>query len=254
LALVGFTGGGTTDVCVVGFREFEPGKFHAEPRHKITRTAGSDILWHLGFRADLPEMGGAVIDPADGSLLGIIVGSAGDSTDFLPIEFADTLLSQVFIARIMRDMDSLMATKDLVQSGVGWNYQILNSAGSAENPADFQIRFFLQRYSTDLPISNVEVSTLLWGTDSDGNTDISVQTSRDDRPDTLPLENQNFVEYSASKYIDRAKNLGFRSIDRIRVSLIPKFKRPAGHPGNDEKKKTVFEFQIFVNLEAGQSP
>lgn len=247
LALVGFTGGATSDVCIVGFKETEPATYTALATDGIPRMPGREIQWVMTHRTDISEVGGAVIDPADGSLLGIIVGQSGETTDYLPIEFADTLLSQIFIARIMRDMESLMATKEVVQSGVGWTYQLLTRPDAAENPEDFQIRFFLQRYSTDLQISAVDVSTLLWGTDKNGNTDISVTAPEEYRPAPLPLENQNFIRYSAADMIAFARNQGFKSIERIRVSLIPKFTGPASHAAN-AANKTVFELPISIIL------
>ena len=248
LALVGFTGGATSDVCIVGFKETEPDTYTALATDGIPRMPGTKILWTMDLRTATSQTGGAVIDPADGSLLGIIVGQRGDTTDYLPIEFADTLLSQVFIARIMRDMDSLMATKEVVQSGVGWTYQILTLPDAVENPEDLQIRFFLQRYSTDLQISAVNVSTQLWGTDENGDTDISVKPPEDYKPAPLQLENQNFIRYSAADMIAFARNQGFKSIERIRVSLIPKFTGPASAAANAANRRTVFELPISIIL------
>ena len=74
LALVGFTGGATSDVCIVGFKETEPDTYTALATDGIPRMPGTKILWTMDLRTATSQTGGAVIDPADGSLLGIIVG------------------------------------------------------------------------------------------------------------------------------------------------------------------------------------
>ncbi|MFN3524871.1 MAG: hypothetical protein ACK4YU_02175 [Paracoccus sp. (in: a-proteobacteria)] len=229
-------------VCLAGFREFG-GRMNVTTTGNITRLGDGGIHGILDHSAQHTQMGGAVLDPTDGGLLGVVMQSDGAVTQYLPIEYADTLISQVFIGRIMKEMDSLTSTSEEVQTAVGWSHHITRNDRSL---GTLQIRFFFEQYASNLIVDVVRISTELTGTDRDGNQGAKVLGTPDEARDDIVVDGKNYVQYIADRHFTRAANQGFRSIDTIRISLIAQFRAQDGAGHVLRSRTAVFELPIDI--------
>lgn len=232
-------------VCIAGFREAGD-RLHVASTGDIRAGNGGGIHGVLDHRARHSEMGGAVLDPSDGGLLGIVVEENGDATQFLPIEFADTLMSQVFIGRIMKEMDALVSTSEQVRTAVGWSHHITRQS---QRPASLQIRFFFEQYASNLSVRAVRIVTELTGT-RDGRPGVNVDGSLDELRDTVVVTppHANYIEYMADRHFERAVARGFTHIDTIRIELIAQLQSHGDTTPELQSRRTVFELPIDISL------
>lgn len=95
---------GELDLCFVGYDEdgMVPTVKSAQSGESTT-----GVHWRTDIGVDARTLGGAVIRQENGELAGLISNNSDGGTEFLPIEFTDTLLSQLFIARIVSYMEPL---------------------------------------------------------------------------------------------------------------------------------------------------
>jgi hypothetical protein len=235
------SGNPPAQVCLAGFREFGD-RMNVTTTGNIARLGDGGIHGILDHSAQHTQMGGAVLDPA-GGLLGIVMQSDGAITRYLPIEYADTLISQVFIGRIMKEMDSLTSTSEEVQTAVGWSHHITRND---RNSGALQIRFFFEQYASNLIVDVVRISTELTGTDKYGNQRAKVLGTPDEARDDISVDGKNYVQYIADRHFARAANQGFRSIDTIRISLIAQFRAQDGRALDLRSRSAVFELPIDI--------
>ncbi len=176
----GFSGKSGGLVCLLGYRDGDPN----EATGPLQARSTGDIRWEVDHTADISELGGAVIAPETGALVGIVESRTGNVTRYLPIEFADTLMSQVFIARIIREMENLISISEDVSTAMNWTYQILPN----DEPGEYDIRFFFDQDTDRLKFDTVEASTRLWGVDPEGEPGVSVPTDTANAKDDLDVD------------------------------------------------------------------
>lgn len=106
---------GELALCFVGYEKDEKAPT-INSVHSSKSTTG--VHWRTNdLEVDTSALGGAVIRQETGELGGLISNTNGGGTDFLPIEYTDTLLSQLFIARIVSYMEPLQWKLD-------WNLEV----------------------------------------------------------------------------------------------------------------------------------
>ncbi|WP_162683478.1 hypothetical protein [Rhodobacteraceae bacterium DSL-40] len=247
--LAGFNDSSQDAVCLIGFRQNNQNRYRAEVPASVNPRPGLDIRWTVEHKIEREEIGGGIFDSIGGALLGIVESQDGDETRYLPVEYADTLMSQVYIALIMRQMDDLIRTSEQVQTGINWTYQIIGGSSDNEGGQRLHIRFFFDQYTDELAFDTVEVSTTLWGIDSRGERDISVALSAEDAREPVNLkEGSNYFDYYADKLFKKAQALGFTRLDRIRIKLKPAFHYPSGWRNSGPERRTSFELPISIDL------
>jgi hypothetical protein len=238
-------------ICLAGFLEQGAGyaAIPSEDTHSVT--ARDQVKWKInGYAPSRPEAGSAVLDHRDGTLLGLLVADYDDAV-FLPIEFADRLLSQVFISDILEEMASFERFQDELRGGVIWNFRIMRWPSSHSDP-EILIRFFSKPMYPSRTVCAVEVSSRVQGIDKDGNENY-VGLEGFESKAFLPIpRTEHYAEHLLSDYVDLAGNLGFQKLNYVEFTLLPYLNDPACLPGRRDKMEvgdqTVFQFPLDMEI------
>ena len=215
-----------------------------EGTHQITWSASHETR-------DLSELGGAVLNAADGTLVGMSMRTSDDtkSTNFLPIEFADTLLSQVFIAKIMRELDEFRAISNHIKAGVVWSYQIYKNRTqdlqSQGLKSKLKIRFYFTQHLPDFPtvkLEEVGIKATVSGVIDNSKIVEFVNVSNINEAFLEPDHSKGFIEFNARNYVKAAKKQGYNSLHAIVVTLSPEFL-----VGEKSQRGSIKRFEINLN-------
>lgn len=214
--------------CAIGFddnRDVPP-----SIARRVVRNNDKDFTFRLDQHAmDNTSVGGAVIDQASGELIGVLVDG---EADFLPVQFVDTLLSQLFISRIMRDLEHIRTVSDELRTGISWGFQIVESDLSdlsGEN-SKLKLRLYFNKHSSDTDLVQVCIFSKIFGLKKEG-FDPSVSDSVEWTDDvtgfqSVPIERGvPHVNYDADafQYLKLARNQEFHTLKSISISILPQF-------------------------------
>lgn len=242
--IVGFAATAPDEVCLVGFRR-EGASVRAQVSDGLVPKLGPDIRWSFRYDKYYEETGSAVLDARTGDLVGIVTEQVDSETRYLPIEYADTVLSQVFLTRIVRELEQLNRTASDLQTTVGWTYQIIETTDGVPT-----IRFIFEQYARGLVVNQVRITTRLVGThESEGAGDVKLA---DPEFGPVILEGgQNYVDYTPVRFLEQATMLGYLSIEAMSVILYVEFKVPDGLKPI-QSTRTTYKIPFKITLEAGQ--
>ena len=244
IQLSDFKIGNSRSVCTTGFKPDDSQPMHwtlTTNDEPILLSATGDITWrNRDVPIDDAYLGGAVFDESDGSLIGIVIDNRF-GTSIVPIHYADTVLSQLFLSSLIEQLNDVKSAATEFRKGVNFDFVVLYDDANAlvrctagvpppvepefvEFP-DMQLRIFYQRLSTSggqrrLQLDSIRVRASVDGIGPDG---------LDDRHDAddqeIPVSAQlPYVEFSAAPILESARRAGFGNLYTLHVTLTPRFK------------------------------
>lgn len=247
-------------VCFMGFRQSEQTQAFAPVLTANAQTwPTAEINWRAeGQTVFNSEMGGAVLDQ-ENALVGMLVGQDGQAALFLPIEYADTLLSQLFISRIMRDLENFQSVSDQIKTGVTFGFQILDNQTTALQDTDqfpaLIIRFFFNQHiardsNQTLTLRQVDVLTRAWGLRKDpdqGEVTQEIAIHGDAATEAIRIDSgSNYFDYDATDFLELAQKQGFSELTGIRLKLAPVFAlgKKKFEPRDGRVQDSIFEIPL----------
>lgn len=224
-------------VCVAGFKN-QTNTFAPSSDPFLIKGTG-DISWET---TDVPitdlTAGSAVYSPDGGEILGMVV--SGNPFKVIPIHFADTILSNIFLADLIREVQDIKKSAIEFQAGITYDFKVLEDTVNIRDAdeesflefPDFNVRVFVQRLSRSRGkldnIKRIRVKPKVSGTTKDGD-----EVTEDDfDPLTPPWKRgRTFIDIDASGIIGRAREKGIYLIQDISLTFSPIFEnKKKGRP------------------------
>ncbi|MDJ0995050.1 MAG: hypothetical protein QNI90_15845, partial [Dinoroseobacter sp.] len=206
------------------------------------------------------QSGGPVlrgVPPYD--LVGMLVNSPnGTEQRFLPIEYADTLLSQLFISQIAREVDEFRLISDEMRTRFSWDFHVLqNDRYKSDDPpntiTDLKIRFFatphfIQASSpTNRSLLSFKVSATYEGAILDNSDNSRVASLNfEDELDVNGTDSGYFFDYIGNRDITALRNAGFKEVNNLSISFYPVYRE--GDKRIEERQQTrKFDIPLLVD-------
>lgn len=249
-------------VCPVGYVQEGAGYSARVASDPLTATIGTGIYRSLARDANAfpnSQYGGPVLRGAPPhDLVGMLVYSPNGSPQrFLPIEYADTLLSQLFISRIARDVDEFRSISKEMRTRFSWGFQILKNDpynGDDRNQiTDLKIRFFATPHVTlSAPLANRRLLSFKSNATYKGTSLNSDGVEQDDAQsfsqeyEIKGTDDGYYFDFQGSGNISDLRKGGFKTIDSVTITFFPVY--GVGR-SRVEEKDLIRKFDIPLRIE-----